>query len=178
MLKRASTLTNHPLVRNAVPLARRLAILEEREKAVVLGGDATPDMLLWINWGTLDASYIPWTTALQLATERCLRHTGVKTDDAPGMMISIQELLWTVVAFAESCDHGVRHALHIHCDIAILDNQNAVAWIRKRRPWKEPVCSPFHTNHQSARAHIKKRTHCSMGSLGKQHCPRRRVPVG
>jgi len=39
----------------AVPLARRLAILEERQKAVVLGGDATPDMLFWINWGTLEA---------------------------------------------------------------------------------------------------------------------------
>ena len=80
--------------------------------------------------GTLEASYIPWTTALQLATERCLCHTGVKADDVPDMMISIQELLWAVVAFAESCDRGVGNALHI----AILDNLNAVAWIRKRRP--------------------------------------------
>ena len=89
-----------------MPLAWRLAIQEERQKAIVLGGDATPDMLFWVNWGTLEASYIPWTTALLLATERCLRHTGVRTSDVPDMMISIQELLWTVVAFAESCDRG------------------------------------------------------------------------
>jgi len=113
----------------AVPLARRLAILRSGKRR-----SSWAVTLLQIccsgSTGAPSRPYIPWTTALQLATERCLRHAGVETNDVPDMMISIQELLWTVVAFAESCDRGVRHALHI----AILDNQNAVAWIRKRRP--------------------------------------------
>ena len=114
----------------AIPPDRRMSLPSEAEKIVFLGGDATPDMLFGINWKTKRAFYYPWTTAAQLAMEANLKEVGVPLGEIPEMIISIQELTWAIVAFAESCQAGTNNTLHI----AVIDNSNADSWIKKRKP--------------------------------------------
>mmetsp|Transcript_3588 Transcript_3588/g.10580 ORF Transcript_3588/g.10580 Transcript_3588/m.10580 type:complete len:191 (+) Transcript_3588:2077-2649(+) len=114
----------------AIPPEYRLCIPSENSRAVYLGGDATPTMLYGFNMTSFRAFHIPWTSARQVALEEALKDSGVPPSEMKETIIAVQELLWAVVAFAESCDSGARRALHI----AAIDNTNEVAWVRKRNP--------------------------------------------